>query len=166
VLLRNHLRTGTFDGRRLLRQTPPRSIRHQFAHPAQTRQRNPGGRKSPRAPIIASATIVQHRGTPSGLHRYTVCMFPAPVLRAYSSAHHTPELEDVEGCRRPSLNSHSLLRLRPHHFHSPGEFCRTSEIGHPLRFSGLITPARPLQRAELNPLIQTQRFIQTNADIF
>ena len=103
VKLRNHARTEFADGRRLLRQMPPRSMRHESPKLVRVKQENPRGQFSPRAPMIASATFAPRAGASSGMHRYANCKLPAPVLRACSSAHHIQEPEDAGGCRRSSL---------------------------------------------------------------
>lgn len=93
---------GGGKGRGLLRQMPPRPVRMRLLIPslAGIRQKNPGGRKSPRAPMTASATLTPRAGASDGFHRSTTCKFLAPVLRACSSAHRIPEPRDTDGCRR------------------------------------------------------------------
>ena len=50
----------------------------------------------------ALATFAPRAEAASGLHRFSVCSFAAPVLRACSSAHRIPEQRDIDGCRRSS----------------------------------------------------------------
>ena len=136
VMLRNRERTEVADGRRLLRQMPPRSMRNEFLYLVRAKQENPEGQYSPRAPMTASATFAPRAGASSGFHRYANCKFPAPVLRACSSAHHTQEPEDVGGCRRSSLPVQPLPREAAPI--SALEFCGPQRYGCPLRFPGCI----------------------------
>ena len=128
----------------LLRQMPPRQMCNQSL--AGIRQKNPGGQKSPRAPMTASATFAPRAGASGGFHRSTNCKFPAPVLRACSSAHRIPEPRDCNGCRRsptaPSAKGRkSFCR----------EFCGPLHFGgYPLRFPDCTNYlVRPLQRTKI-----------------
>jgi hypothetical protein len=107
--LRYRSATEAVRKRSLLRQMPPRPMRIQSL--AGIRQKNPGGRKSPRAPMTASATFAPRAGASSGFHRYKNCKFPAPVLRACSSAHRIPEPRDRNGCRRSPTATSACGRI-------------------------------------------------------
>ncbi len=113
VILRNCQATMAVKGRGLLRQMPPRPMRTGLLLPslAGIRQKNPGGRKSPRAPMTASATFAPRAGASGGFHRSTNCKFPAPVLRACSSAHRIPEPGDTDGCRRSPTATSACGRI-------------------------------------------------------
>jgi len=102
VKLRNRERTEVAEGRHLLRQMPPRPMRFECLNLMRAKQKDPEGQCSPRAPMTASAMFAPRAGASGGFHRYTSCKFPAPVLRACSSARHIQEPEDVVGCRRSS----------------------------------------------------------------
>jgi hypothetical protein len=113
VKLRNCQATKAVMGRSLLWQLPPRPVRMGLLmlSLAGTRQRNPGGRKSPRAPMTASATLAPRAGANDVFHRSTTCKFPAPVLRACSSAHRIPEPVDAGGCRRSPTATSAYGRI-------------------------------------------------------
>lgn len=111
--LRNRVRTEFAEKRHLLRQLPPRPMRCECPHLLRAKQKCPEGQFSPRAPITASALFAPHTGAPGGFHRNTNCKFPAPVLRACSSAH---SIQEPGGCKwLPPFVLYSLFRLRPHY---------------------------------------------------
>jgi hypothetical protein len=123
---------------------PPRRMRNEISLPARVRQEAPGGQKSPRAPMTASATFAPRAGASSGFHRYTVCKFPAPVLKSlfFSSPH-----PGAGGCwwLPPFFSSpYSPFRVRPHNF-QPGNSAVHSMCGCPLRFpdNNIISASAP-----------------------
>ncbi len=137
VNLRNIRETKAEDGRGLLRQMPPRPMRNKYLFLARLKREIPGGQKSSRAPMIASATFAPRAGASSGFHRYTSCKFPAPVLRACSSAHRHP---GAGGCRwLPPFVSHlySPFRVRLHPV-VPRNSAVHYKCGCPLRFPSCI----------------------------
>jgi hypothetical protein len=136
VKLRNRERTESAEGRHLLRQLPPRLMRYECLHLVRAKQKDPEGQYSPRAPMTASALFAPRAGASSGFHRYTNCKFPAPVLRACSSAHHIQEPEDVVAAAVRLVPVQPLpLEAAPI---SALEFCGPQRYGGPLRFPGCI----------------------------
>ncbi len=149
--------------RHLLRQMPPRPMRYKCLHLLRAKQKYPEGQSSPRAPMTASAMFAPRAGAPGGFHRNTNCKFPAPVLRACSSAHTIQEPEDVVAAAVRLSVQPLPLEAAPV---SALEFCGPQRCGCPLRFPGFIIFSAPAPTHQILNSHPKHCALRTKFDIF